>query len=160
MTGGALDEREEERFQATIKTSNAATFAVISWLWRNSSWWIKTKPAVARATGSDPAGENTIADIFISHNGNDWQRIEVKHRNLHFASAEDFRYPTLFLDRIKPVPPANWYFIVNANRTHAAVVPAEVPRNKTFINDRGKAGDTYEAWECDKAHPKIRWVAL
>ncbi len=151
---------EEERFQAAIKGSNPATLAVICWLWRNSPWWIKAKPAVARATGCDPAGENTIADIFVSKDDRDLRRIEVKHRNLNFANADDYPYPTVFLDRIKPVPAPEWYFVVNAKLTRAAIVSLEVTRNKTFIIDRGKAGDRYEAWECDKAHPKIKWVGL
>jgi hypothetical protein len=172
----AAGEFEEERFQAAVIQSNEATLKVIGWLWRQfiaaalqskqrQAWSLMVKPAIPRGRDADPAGQNTKADVFISKTGNgDWEPVEIKHRrNLDWTRAEDYPYSTILLDRIKTGQcDPRWYFILDRTMAHMIIVPIK-SKNAWIVgmvNDRGKAGEHYEARFCPKDCPNLKWVEL
>ena len=110
---------EETRFRTELTQSHLATLAVAELLGRHGLLVhvpaIRIRPSIEQRQYYGDHGDLEV----LSADGR--KRGEVKWRKLDFQDCKSFPYETVTMDRANK-PTADYYFIVNRNLSHAAVV--------------------------------------
>jgi hypothetical protein len=120
-----ISEQEDARFKSAVEKSRAEVSVVASHLERRG---FKTEitPQRIRDKFEERAEYGDDADLFVFSRSGNKLGIEVKGRLLRFSSAEDFPYPTLFVDRVAKADKSSvfYYISVNVDKTVIAVIRA------------------------------------
>jgi len=121
--------KSDDEFKAALQESQPAVQVAYRWL-LSKGYSATVPPTVERPDFETRMSYQDKGDIILHKDGKDL-RVEVKGRDLHFTSAEDFPYPTIFIDEDykvddpkKPIETLSAYIILNADLTYAAIIRA------------------------------------
>lgn len=111
-----ISAEEDARFKVAVQNSRREVLVVERHL-RAKGYLTELAPQRIRDDFAERAAYGDDADLFIL---TDKGRIgvEVKGRTLAFTSADDFPYPTLFVDRVSKVEKSTVQFYVSLNKSH------------------------------------------
>jgi hypothetical protein len=148
-------EKFDPDFEEDLEKSKEAMLLVMAWL-SFEGQTVVAPPVQCRPDIKSRAAFADKGDLFVL------KGLEVKRRKLMFTSAEDFPYPTVFIDVAKnfdaKVPKPYLYLILSDDMTHAIEVDVKHTRDKwttTIKFDRGRKRNFYE---CPVEHCKFKPV--
>jgi hypothetical protein len=134
-------------FLEDLRESNVAVWIIARWL-STRGHHVTIRAQAIRPTADDRLDYGDCGDLEII------QRVEVKRRGFAFTGADDYPFPTVFVDcchawdRALPKPYA--YLLTNHALTHAAIVKGSTSgqwqRGRHFDKGRDRA-----IYECPKA---------
>jgi len=127
---------EEKRFRATLTRSWQAAWKVAQYIHSQGNVTVQVAPLIIRPSRSQRTGYGDAADVLYSYDSAKWLRCEVKWRQPEFTCADDYPYPTIFIDRVAKIEeaPPDIYFNVNKAMTHAAIIGIDTQEQWTGPN--------------------------
>lgn len=138
---------EENRFRSAVATSWNAVFAFAKFCHSKRSFDVWIPAPRMRVDFEHRNGFGDMADLWVRKPGDQkWVAVEVKCRELTFTCADDYPYPTVFVDRKEKADKARPYAYICLNKamTHAAVI----------------YGDSRSRWISSERHDRVKQYPL
>jgi hypothetical protein len=150
--------QSDDDFVEQLRNSNPAVLKVGAYLERvaDDGYTVTVHPVRIRPTFEQRFAYKDDGDFTIAFRG------EVRHRQLHFTSADDYPFPYVNADDCKKIDDAHpkpyGYFQVNADMTVAAFVPHSTAKYWRREPVEVRPGEIVEIYQCPIEH--VRFIKL